>query len=43
MLGSYLLEACSFRVTDREGVGDDSRGGGKEQGGRDGGETTIGI
>lgn len=43
MLGSCVLEAGSFRVTDRKGMGIDSRGGGKEQGGRDGGETTIGI
>lgn len=38
----YLLEVCSL-IRGREGVDPDGRGGGKELGGAEGGETIIRI
>lgn len=37
----YALEACSFQMRDRKGEDPDERGGEKEPGGIEGGETII--
>ena len=43
MFGCYLLEACSFLMGDRKGVGPEGRGGGEDLGEGEGEGTVMGI
>ena len=43
MFGCYLLEACSFLMTDRKGVDPEKRRGGEELGGVQGRESIIRV